>query len=66
MFHKAIMQSGSALNTFIRGKRTSTYELAQTLGIDTQNDKLILSELQKVPVEELFKASQTIWDVWLV
>nr|UUB32777.1 carboxylesterase COEC4 [Dendroctonus rhizophagus] len=66
LFHKAIMQSGSALNSFIRGKQTSTYELAQKLGIDSHSDKLILSELQKVPVEELFKASQAIWDSFLI
>ncbi|KAH1000888.1 hypothetical protein HUJ04_013161 [Dendroctonus ponderosae] len=66
LFHKAIMQSGSALGSFIRSKHIFTYELAQKLGIDNHSDKLILSELQKVPIEELFKASQAIWDSFLI
>ncbi|XP_050307748.1 esterase B1-like isoform X2 [Anthonomus grandis grandis] len=62
LFHKAIMQSGCALNTFTRGKSYFSHKLAHRLGIDSNNEKFILSELQKVPIKELFAVSQKIWD----
>lgn len=63
LFHKAIIQSGCALNSFTRSRCSYTYELALKLGIDNNDDRFILSELQKVPVQELVKASRQIWDV---
>ncbi|KAL1502036.1 hypothetical protein ABEB36_007243 [Hypothenemus hampei] len=66
LFHKAIMQSGCALNCFSRGRLASTYELAHKLGIQCNNDTVILSELQKVPVKELVKAGHKVWDSFLI
>ncbi|CAG9764475.1 unnamed protein product [Ceutorhynchus assimilis] len=66
LFHKAINQSGSALNCFTRGKCSSVYDLAKKLGIENNDDTLILSELQKVPVEDLVRNSLKIPDSYLV
>jgi len=63
LFHKAILQSGTALNNFSRSKFAYTYEVARNLGIESNSDKLILSELQKVSIDELSQACYKIRDV---
>lgn len=63
LFHKAIIQSGCALNGWARGKKHSAYLLAEILGIESNNDRIILEHLQKISIEELYGAANKLVDV---
>lgn len=52
LFHKAIMQSGSALNAWARGYKNNE-QLSQALGLKTSNETEILKALQQLSVDEL-------------
>lgn len=53
LFHRAILQSGSALNPWSNGIKSNGKILAQQLGLDTENDRDILAKLKSLPVEQL-------------
>lgn len=52
LFHKAIMQSGSASNQWARGQHNSRL-YSEALNLKTENEKGILENLQQIPVDEL-------------
>ncbi|XP_049817662.1 juvenile hormone esterase isoform X2 [Aethina tumida] len=54
LFHKAIAQSGCALNSWARGDPNSTNKLANALEIATHDEKTILKILQNMPLKDLF------------
>lgn len=55
LFHKAISQSGAALNpwAFNGSPRRAAFMLAEVLGLKTKNDEELLRLLKKVPPKEL-------------
>ncbi|RZC40939.1 esterase [Asbolus verrucosus] len=57
LFHKAIAQSGCALNCWAVGYNC-TAELAKHLGLEGTNEKKVLEKLQEIEIEELFKAQE--------
>ncbi|XP_018335696.1 uncharacterized protein LOC108744438 [Agrilus planipennis] len=61
LFHKAIAQSGSALNPWARGKPTAAL-FAEVLGIDDWNEKKVFDILRSLPVEELHQAQEKVKD----
>ncbi|KAI7815249.1 esterase, partial [Rhyzopertha dominica] len=62
LFHKAIIQSGSALSCRSRGSRCAA-QLAKNLGFESENEALVLEFLQQVPVDKLIDAQEQIKDV---
>ncbi|CAH0550114.1 unnamed protein product [Brassicogethes aeneus] len=54
LFHKAILQSGSALNPWASGDPDSTKKLAKVLGLNPSNEREVLDKLQSMKVEDLF------------
>uniref|UniRef100_V5GUX3 Esterase n=1 Tax=Anoplophora glabripennis TaxID=217634 RepID=V5GUX3_ANOGL len=66
LFHKAIAQSGCALNGWARGKKHSIHLLAEKLGIESTNDRVILEQLQKVSIEDLSNAANKLVDPFYV
>lgn len=52
LFHKAIMQSGSAINAWARGYKNNE-QLSQTLDLKTSNETEILEALQQLSVDKL-------------
>lgn len=62
LFHKAIMQSGCALNVWAKGQRSVT-DLARNLNLETTDERKMLKVLQDLPIEELYKAVEKIPDV---
>ncbi|XP_018571949.2 esterase FE4-like [Anoplophora glabripennis] len=66
LFHKAIAQSGCALNVWARGKKHTVHLLADILGIDSTSDKVILEQLQKISVKELYNSSNKLADPFYV
>lgn len=63
LFHKAIIQSGCALNAWARGRRDVAYSLANILGTKSDNDKVILDRLQELTMEELYSVTNKLEDV---
>lgn len=62
LFHKAIMQSGTALNSWARGyQRNEQY--AQLLGLKTVDEKEILESLQELSSQELLEFQDKLNDV---
>ncbi|XP_044265430.1 juvenile hormone esterase-like [Tribolium madens] len=53
LFHRAIAQSGTALNTFARGRSDIVSHLSTEL--NTKNEKEILQKLVQMPAEKLFE-----------
>lgn len=62
LFHKAILQSGSALCLWARSYRCAD-QVAKQLGLNESNEKKILEHLQQVPIEDLYLAGERIPDV---
>ncbi|CAG9559921.1 unnamed protein product [Danaus chrysippus] len=64
LFHKAIMQSSSALNKFSLNKNPTqaAIELAEKLGITTANKFDMVDELKKVPAEDIMEAYKELSD----
>lgn len=62
LFHKAILQSGSALNPWASGhQRNDLY--SQALNIKTTNEKQILEILQKLSANEICDFQEKLQDV---
>lgn len=62
LFHKAIMQSGTVLNSWARGyQRNERY--AQLLGLKTVDEKEILKSLQEFSSEQLLEFQDKFNDV---
>jgi carboxylesterase type B len=62
LFHRAILQSGSTLNVWAKGRRYAP-QLAQVLKLHTTDERKILKVLQDLPVEEMYLAAEKIPDV---
>lgn len=62
LFHKAIMQSGCALNPWVCGVRGSGRLMADVLEI-TGNDEKILEKMRDLPVEKIFEAQEKLTNV---
>ncbi|KAF2883535.1 hypothetical protein ILUMI_22638, partial [Ignelater luminosus] len=65
LFHKAIMQSGCALNPWVNGVRGSGRLLANVLGIKG-NDEKILEKMRDIPVEKIFEAQEKLTNANMV
>jgi len=61
LFHRAIIQSGSALNFWAEGQKSAPL-LAKVLGIDEKNEKQIVAALQKLSTEEVYGLMKKIGD----
>lgn len=59
LFHKAIMESGSALNYWSRGTRYAK-KLAQLLDIESENEEEILKLLRELPARKIIEAQEKI------
>lgn len=64
LFHKAILQSGCALNCWARG-RIYSKELAEKLALDTWDEKSLLKILRDLPADKLYKVAEKVPDVSL-
>lgn len=53
LFHRAIMQSGSVLNPWNNGIRGTAKIAGERLGIQAEDEKDLLKQLQNLPVEKL-------------
>lgn len=62
LFHRAILQSGSALNAWCLAK-PSACQLAQAVGCPYTKNEEILRYLQELPVEKIFEGQGRIPDV---
>ena len=67
MFHKAILQSGCALNAWAEGRRFVT-DLLNNLDFNgnADDEREVLSYLQSVSVDELLTAQIKLGDVSIV
>ncbi|KAK5645312.1 hypothetical protein RI129_006612 [Pyrocoelia pectoralis] len=65
LFHKAIIQSGSAIGNRGRGQY-STPSIANVLNLQTVSDAKILNILMDMPVEELFELQEKVPDRYQV
>lgn len=59
LFHKAIMQSGSALNCWALAKPSAT-QLAQKLHCPYMDEREILQYLQELPVEKILEGQEVL------
>lgn len=62
LFHKAILQSGCALNIWAKSRRYTT-DLAKVLGLNTTDEKKILRVLRSLSIEDLYIAAEKVPDV---
>lgn len=62
LFHKAILQSGSALNPWVYGSRVAK-KIAKILGFESENEKDILTFLQSIPADKFMDAQDVLKDV---
>jgi carboxylesterase type B len=62
LFHRAIIQSGCALNVWAKGSRYVS-KLAQVLNIHTTDERNILKILQELPAQEVYLAAEKVPDV---
>lgn len=53
LFHRAICQSGTVLNPWSNGIRGNGKLVARQLGLQTENEKDILTTLKSLPIEQL-------------
>lgn len=65
LFHKAIIHSGCALNTWVLSKSCSK-EVAENLNILYTTDKALLNALQRISVHELLVIQDMLTDVSLI
>ncbi|XP_074042064.1 juvenile hormone esterase isoform X2 [Leptinotarsa decemlineata] len=66
LFHKAISQSGCATNVWASCSKYTIHQLAENLGVYTNDEELLLKHLRNVSLEELFRASEKIPDHLMV
>ncbi|XP_074042065.1 juvenile hormone esterase isoform X3 [Leptinotarsa decemlineata] len=64
LFHKAISQSGCATNVWASCSKYTIHQLAENLGVYTNDEELLLKHLRNVSLEELFRASEKIPDLY--
>jgi carboxylesterase type B len=64
LFHRAIIQSGCALNVWAKGSRYVS-KLAQVLNIHTTDERNILKILQELPAQEVYLAAEKVPDLFL-
>ncbi|XP_063922124.1 esterase B1-like isoform X2 [Zophobas morio] len=62
LFHKAILQSGCAINVWAKG-RSYTEELSEVLGLETRDDQSVFKAIQDLPPDQLYKAAEKMCDV---
>lgn len=62
LFHKAIMQSGSAINQWATGLH-NIEAYSQVLNLKQTNEKEILETLQELPVEKLYEIQEKLSQV---
>ena len=62
LFHRAIAQSGSCLNSwaFTNSSRRMAFRLGEKLGIKTENPQELLNHLRSVDTKDLTKASHEV------
>ncbi|CAG2057421.1 unnamed protein product [Timema podura] len=62
LFHRAIAQSGSALNpwAFTRSSRDQAFKLGELLGCATDNGRELVSFLRSVPANSIIKAQNDV------
>lgn len=63
MFHRAIAQSGCALNGFARGVRDTSKQLALALDMPNSSEKEILERLITLPIDRLYEVSEEVTSV---
>lgn len=59
LFHKAIMESGSALNYWSRGTRYAK-KLAELLDFESEDEEEILKLLRELPASKIIEAQEKI------
>lgn len=62
LFHKAIMQSGTALCQWAKGYYKKE-QYIKVLGLKTNDERDILQTLSALPIEKLFKVQESLGDV---
>lgn len=62
LFHKVILESGSAINPWAVGYSTPS-QLAEAAGITFQSEKQVFDHLKNLPVKELLEAQEKRPDV---
>jgi carboxylesterase type B len=65
LFHKAIIQSATAINSFSQQRSDMIVHLASFLDLKTPNEKEILQRLKALPTEKLFEIYEKVADVSL-
>jgi carboxylesterase type B len=62
LFHKAIIQSATAINSFSQQRSDMIVHLASFLDLKTPNEKEILQRLKAIPTEKLFEIYEKVAD----
>lgn len=62
LFHKAIMQSGSAINPWSIGQ-TDVKTLSKLVGLSQPDERELLKALQALPVKDVLRLQQKLRDV---
>ncbi|XP_050293111.1 uncharacterized protein LOC126733761 [Anthonomus grandis grandis] len=62
LFHKAVLQSGTALNSWFWGSKDNVVEIAEKAGRNVSGQREALEVLKKLKVEELFAAQEKVKD----
>lgn len=63
LFHKAILQSGCALNYWTRGRTDNGIPLAKLLGHDPKSEAEALEYLREADLKDLLTAQERLPDV---
>jgi len=63
LFHKAILQSGTALTTDFWGTKDNAVEVVRKAGQNTSSQRQALAVLRKLSVEDIYDAQQKVTDV---
>lgn len=62
LFHRAILQSGCALNSWFWGSKNNAREIISQLGKTADCEEEALEILKKLPALEIFEAQEKLWD----
>lgn len=63
LFHKAILQSGTALTSDFWGTKDNAVEVVRKAGQNTNSQRQALEVLRKLSVEDIYDAQQKVTDV---
>lgn len=66
LFHKAILQSGTALTSDFWGTKDNAVEVVRKAGQNSSSQREALEVLRKLSVEEIYDAQQKVTDVSLL